>query len=401
MKLSSTIVSIFVAASIGNCVALRGGKSSDSSSSSDDGSGRDDLNVRFNKFDALDEDNEEVKKILPLGKFDYPISKNKKVSRILKEDTTAASVVNSKKDYEVIYSVRGLIDDVGGEPDHPEKRIGAAYWDKLKEVVEMREKDDDELASTGLNDTMQLPLRWKDYTVYDVAEAVHDEYPGLHQAEFLGDLTQGMYGAIEFDNMALSKRSGTRFLRGIVALADLHTWSAGVVGPHNFGAKWYVGRARPEEVAYKISTGDIESEFVPDEIWQSIKDMGLEKATDFPQYPEGSPVHPSWPAMHSAASNISFWLQVIMNLTPAQVCEAKKVDYAVAYARTVAGVHFPDDNIAGLKMGQIIVSRQLAQHLSVKYDSDKRYIKDKIDEVLFDWNDYDPLEDCSSMAIDA
>merc|ERR1712003_198671 len=232
----------------------------------------------------------------------------------------------------------------------------------------------------------------------DVSEAVHDEYPGLHQAEFLDDLvTRGVYGPIEFDSEALAGRSGGRFLRGIVALADLHTWSVGVVGPHNFAAKWYAGRARPEEVAFEISEGHIHEKYVPDDILQSINSMELTKATDFARYPEGSPRHPSWPAMHSAASNISFWLQIVMNLTPEQLCEAKKVDYAVAYARTVAAVHFPDDNIAGLQMGQIIVEQALAEHLSEKYDSDEDYVKDKIKAKLFDWAEYDPLEDCSSL----
>jgi len=384
MKISNKIVSVFLAASIGNCLAddnaLRGGNK--------------DLDVRFNKFTA----DKPERNIFPLGKSDYPISKNNFVSRILKEETTAASVVNVKTDFEVIYSVPELIDLVGGEPKHPKMNKDAGYWKKLREVVQMRDKDDDKAASTELSEQMQLPLRWEQYTVYDVAEAVHDEYPGLHQAEFLEDLVvQRKYGKIEFDNEALSKRSGTRFLRGIVALADLHTWSVGVVAPHNFGAKWYAGRARPEEVAYQISEGEIAKKYVPDDIFDSIKKMDLKNPTDFTQYPEGSPMHPSWPAMHSAASNISFWLQVIMNLTPAQLCEAKKVDYAVAYARTVAGVHFPDDNLAGLKMGQEIVARALPQHLDNKYGSSKSYVKEKVKNNRFDWNDYDPLEDCGSL----
>jgi len=395
MKLSSKIVSVVVAASIGNCLA-------GSTSTDDESSGvrdtRNDLGIRFNKFEPFNPDSNKAKKFLPLDINDYPISENDKVSALLKEGTTAASVVDVATDYEVIYSVRGLIKKIGGEPDHPTKDDGAPYWGKLKEVVEMRAKKDNESASDELGMKLQLPLRWEGYTVYEFAEAVHDEYPGLHQAEFLVDLVgKGRYGEIDFDNEALSKRSGTRFLRGIVALADLHTWSVGVVAPHNFGAKWYAGRARPEEVAYKIATGEIKREFVPDELFDLITGMGLEKATSFTQYPEGSPMHPSWPAMHSAASNISFWLQVIMNLTPEQLCEAKKVDYAVAYARTVAGVHYPDDNIAGLNMGQEIVSKALPRHLDEKYDSSKSYVRDKGKNKRFDWNDYNPLEDCGSL----
>jgi len=397
MKISSKFVGVFLVGLIGNCLA----NNSDSDGESRGGNG-DSNSIRFNKFEPDKPNNQQIKKILPLRKNDYPISadRNSRVSNILKSKTNAASVVNEAKDYEVKYSVPRLIELIGGEPDHPASNNTAPYWGKLREVIKMRQKNDTQPGSTELSDVMQLPLRWKNFTVYDIGEAVHDEYPSLHQAEYIEDLIGlGKYGQIEFDNKALKQRSGTRFLRGIIALADLHTWSVGVVAPHNFGAKWYAGRARPEEVAYKVSTGEIKEEYVPVDIFTAIKDMGLTKATDFTQYPEGSPMHPSWPAMHSAASNISFWLQVIMNLTPRQLCEAKKVDYAVAFARTIAGVHYPDDNIAGLNMGQEIVTRALPAHLDIKYDSNKQYIKKKVQEKRFDWREYDPLKDCNIITM--
>ena len=43
--------------------------------------------------------------------------------------------------------------------------------------------------------------------------------------------------------------SHTEFLREEVMLAEMTTWAIGTVGPHNFGVKYHVGRARPEEVA--------------------------------------------------------------------------------------------------------------------------------------------------------
>ena len=65
------------------------------------------------------------------------------------------------------------------------------------------------------------------------------------QANFLEDLNNGAYGAIEYSDL-IPRRSNAQFLRGMIALADLNTWSMGVVGPHNFAAKWFAGRARPE-----------------------------------------------------------------------------------------------------------------------------------------------------------
>jgi hypothetical protein len=36
--------------------------------------------------------------------------------------------------------------------------------------------------------------------------------------------------------------------------------------------------------------------------------MHLTRAEDFTHYDEGCPLHPSWPAMHSASSAASLWL---------------------------------------------------------------------------------------------
>jgi hypothetical protein len=105
-------------------------------------------------------------------------------------------------------------------------------------------------------------------------------------------------------------------------------------------------------MAWKIANGEVPKENVPKDIYEMIARMELKNATSFTQYPEGSPNHPSWPAMHSAASSASLWLAVVANLTDDQYCQVLRTDHAVAYARTVAGVHYTADNIAGLNMGQ-------------------------------------------------
>lgn len=107
-----------------------------------------------------------------------------------------------------------------------------------------------------------------------------------------------------------------------------------------------------QEMAWKIADGEVPKEQVPEDIYDSILGMDIKSAPDFTQYPEGSPNHPSWPAMHSAASSASLWLAVVADLTDEQYCQVLRTDHSVAYARTVAGVHYPGDNIAGLNMGQ-------------------------------------------------
>ena len=109
-------------------------------------------------------------------------------------------------------------------------------------------------------------------------------------------------------------------------------------------------------------------------------------ATHFTAYRPGSPVHPSYPAMHSAASNWSFVSQIIYKATAQMVCEAIKVDYAVSKARTVAGVHFITDNIDGLNIGQEQAARFL-EYYFMEMGGDINYIRQKIADKRFDWRD--------------
>jgi hypothetical protein len=79
---------------------------------------------------------------------------------------------------------------------------------------------------------------------------------------------------------------------------------------------------------------------------------------------------------------------VVSDLTEAEFCEAKKVDYAVSFARTVAGVHFVSDNLAGLNLGQALVAKALPQLLSDVYGADPAVVQAKIDRLRFDWNEF-------------
>jgi hypothetical protein len=88
--------------------------------------------------------------------------------------------------------------------------------------------------------------------IHKVAEAVHADYPGALQVKPIKWLwqegAQGDYGIVPF-------RSSSDFVGLLIRLADLNTWAIGAVAPTNFYLKWYVGRPRPEEVAYKIAEG--------------------------------------------------------------------------------------------------------------------------------------------------
>jgi hypothetical protein len=197
-------------------------------------------------------------------------------------------------------------------------------------------------------------------------------------------------GGIELDYDILPFRCRDDFIGTKVRLATLNTWAIGTVAPVNFAAKWHVGRIRPEEIAWLIAKGDIsERDGANADVVNLIKSMNLTNTTCCTQYPEGCPNHLSWPAMHSAKSSASLWLAVIAKLTPDQYCQALRTDFAVAYARTVAGVHYVSDNIAGLNMGQTVIAEELADHLERTYGSNKAAVEAKIKKLRFDWNMFD------------
>ena len=341
-----------------------------------------DLGIRFNTITFVDGIvPSEAANALPLGPEDYPICPD--TAEWLRE-SQAVSVIQSSDCAECDIPLSVLIDAIGGYPSHPSS-TNMEYWEELWEVVQVQEM---RLNNGTLGNLLKLPGIWSGYDIHDVAKAVHDEYPGSHHVELIKYLLR--QGA-KIDRDILPALSGLSFVRGPVALAVLNTWAIGTVAPHNFQVKWAAGRARPEEVAWWIHEADeaeLSEKGVPEYIVTHIKAMNLADASSFTAYTEGSPKHPSWPAMHSAASVSSLWLNTVMDLTPAQQCEVFAVDYAVAYARTVAGVHFPQDNIAGLNLGQEILARKLPGYMAERYGSNPQSVRNKIATLRIDWNTY-------------
>ena len=148
-------------------------------------------------------------------------------------------------------------------------------------------------------------------------------------------------------------------------------------------------------MAWRIATGKIPKEYIPKDVYQMIKDMKLWNSTSFTQYPKGCPNHPSWPAMHSAASSMSLWLPVVAELTEEQYCQVLLTDYAVSFARTVAGIHYRRDNFAGLNMGQEVISHALPDHLAEVYGANAATVRAKIEKYRFDWRNFSPA-DCKT-----
>lgn len=376
-------------------------------------------NVFIKNFPTMTDAEKLTNENMPdLTSAEYPITASTDIVDFLRK-SNAVSVV-TEDDYEIKHNVQDTIGAIGGPPIHPTCDASSPFWEELQHVVDVAKyrrangnQDSANLASylqtLGYDEWLPhyIPTLWDGDTIAQVAENVHDEAPGDWQAQLI---QQFLVEGLEVDYAIMPKRSAVEFIGAVVRLYDLNTHFINYVGPHNFAAKWHVGRARPEEMVYAIVNGDIDSSCVPAALYSDIiaNFDDLRGATfDYPYgasdpdgtaftaYEEGSPRHPSWPAMHSAASNISFWMQVMFKLTDAQVCEAMKIDYGVSYARTIAGVHYKQDNLAGLNMGKEVIRLDIAKYLHDHFDADEAAAQAKADAIAasFDWNDYEQLLD--------
>jgi PAP2 superfamily len=326
---------------------------------------------------------------------DYPIEGSN--AQVLKRDTTAVSVV-TEDDYQFIHDCHQTAHEYimasGGYPTMPSRDPNDAFWTEFEEIVDWQVARRN---NVNPNSFFRLPDLWQGKNIAQVAEAVHNEYPGSLQADFTEWLlSPSSQQNVEIDPTIFPFRSQRDFLGTVVRSSFLNSWAVAEVGPIAFYAKWAVGRPRPEEIAWMITRDELTTKDhgVPPDVVQTVKDMKLTSPESFTQYAEGSPQHPAWPAMHSAGSTSSFWLRIIFNLTEEQYCQALLTDYAVAMARTVAGVHYRMDNICGLNMGQQIIAERLADFLAEKYGSNRAAVQAKIDKERFDWEKFDP-ETCA------
>jgi len=307
---------------------------------------------------------------------------------------------------------------------HPEDKKD--FWQEFEYVVNVQKlrktKQQNPCTADPLVSKKVMPQMtelWKGFDINDVAEAVNDEFPGIYHNQMIAAWVADKVHPLKFDENSIPKTGMADFLRTTVMLTDMIGYAVRVVGQCNFSLKWKEGRARPEEVAWKIYQNHPDVKSYRKQYEDLIKDIKKiyesepKDATNFTAYEVGSPKHPSWPAMHSAASASAFWLSIVLDKKDKayddRICEARMLDYSVSYARTVAGVHYRDDNIAGLMIGQEILAETLPTYLELVYgdrkneNAVKEYVeglisadreKDRDERVLFtDWANFE-TSDC-------
>jgi hypothetical protein len=350
-----------------------------------------------------------------LGSADYPLDETK-VS-ILRGETTADSVVTIEDPQLNVSDPVTEYKDCFKTPLYPEDGKDF-YNDQMWPVVKAQimrntmEVEKTKLRKPGRNIQIgkasklnRWPDLWYDretsklnpftdtkaggkLTLNRVAEAVQGEFSNYHQQTVITKIAKAET-KVEAEDFGQPFRGVKDFIGMEVRMAQINAWALEVVAADNFFLKWHYGVPRPEEVAWRIKNGELTAEHgVPQKIIDIIGPDGTMKfgsATAFTAYTNGCPTHPSFPAMHSAASTCSLWLPVMYNISEQDYLEALRMDYAVSYARTVAGVHYPQDNFAGLNIGQQIIVDKLPDFLADNYGYDRDMVAQFVKDLSFDW----------------
>jgi len=265
--------------------------------------------IRFMKFGVEGTDEASCKEPI-----EYPI--DAKSAKMLREDTNAISVMLPSEGCSGV-SFDELTESLGHvfPPTHPDDE-NSTYWKELKEVafavseLKKYEKSYDFGSKVyALPDPLptvmpRITNLWNGiFDIVEVAKAVQDEFPGVYHAQLITKWLEEK--SLDRKPFLFQTMNNRDFLRFPVMLSDMVGHAIRMVGPCDFALKWFVGRARPEEVAWKIRSATGKSLVVPpseetNELIKIIDEMEFSNATEYTAYVEGSPNHPSYPAMHSA-----------------------------------------------------------------------------------------------------
>lgn len=215
----------------------------------------------------------------------------------------------------------------------------------------------------------------------DAARLVQSDWPSA----IMTTATQQL-GALPFREFSGMRQD---FTDGLVLLDHLLGWAPHAVSPSSFAIKWHFMVPRPEEVAGAIARGELDA---PEDIKMRLYDMVPRELlardeTSFSFYKLGCPTHPSYIAMHSAAAGAAgAVIKVILDLSEDSRRAIDLASRNMAYFRSIAGVHYPQDNRIGLWAGQEVVARTLPRKLTA-IGFDQSEVEVALRETHTDWRE--------------
>jgi membrane-associated phospholipid phosphatase len=361
-----------------------------------------DLNIRYSKTPFVNASLAAY--YLPLHKKDYPIQGN--LAHVLKTETLAASPILAN-DPEVqgepvfpgdVPPTKGqphvpggpggysYVSALGSLPTFPTSDSNDPFWEDFRVSVQYQTARRNNDPTSTL---FTLPDIWSGFNLSQVAAAVHNDFPGYWTSLLLESFVITQKAPVDYHIIpfrSLNDPLGVQY-RNVA----INGWVLATIQPITYRVKWNYGRPRPEEIAWLITTGNLTAaDGVPADLVATVLSWNLTAATQYTAYPEGCPNHPAWPSGHASISQNSLWQAVVLNLTDAQYCQTLLFDYAYPHARILAGLHYPTDVFAGLKLGQEVVTRLLPSHLASLYGSDPAAVAAKIAKYTVDWEKFDP-----------
>ena len=145
-----------------------------------------DLGIRFNKMPMISRRTESSMPddFFPMTSTDYyPMSLTD--AEVIRNSTRAVSVFHPDDCPECTISPQELIEASKVTITHPSSDPNSPFWDELWEVILVQLHRID---SHPVEELMELPDIWYEFNIHQVAEAVHDEFPGLHHTNHLQKL---------------------------------------------------------------------------------------------------------------------------------------------------------------------------------------------------------------------
>ena len=228
-----------------------------------------------------------------------------------------------------------------------------------------------------------LKSKYKITRVDQLAEVVHSDFP----TQLIDDLFRYLKSSGAKINKSIFKEKPYKvFTDGVVMIEHLIGWAVHSVSPTAFAHKYYFGRPRPEEAIYSWAKGDLKVSATANEALEHYvdKEAVLLDPRSFTMYQEGSPTHPSLPAMHSSLAAMGMLFSVVLDLSDEQKTECIRCAANVAFGRTFAGVHYRLDNLYGLELGERVIAKILPGFLE-QYGADSAKVSEIIESNRNNW----------------
>lgn len=260
-------------------------------------------------------------------------------------------------------------------------------WDEIAEVLARR-------IECLRTQTGSVPIRhckpgdiMKSLNIMTPAQlglAVHSDFPTWAGTE---SLKWSLQKGGKLRRLLPHSHTNREFTNGIVFAARALGWAVHTVSPTAFALKWYFGVARPEEIIQAAYEGTVDTpHWITDQIETYMAfHRNVESQHDWTAYPEGSPMHPSFPAMHGAGAGSKLLIKLLVDfdhMDEEDMHEHIDTFFGdMAHGRDNAGVHTWRDSEEGMRVGELCIAAEFPK-LIESLGGDKIYVEELIEQYL-------------------